>query len=323
MRFELQSMRDLLEHQLSNLAWGQYSQQNPQRASIWKRFKRMGIGAGVANELLQGVSNESGDESSAQLTVNSWQGMMKDLSNRLPVAEGDLVEAGGCFAFVGPTGAGKTTTIGKLATRYVLKHGAEGVALVTTDVMRIAGHEQLRTFGRILNVPVKVVDKHNSLERVLHSLRHKSLVLIDTAGLNRQDNALVKQLNSLNELGNRISTVLVLPTTSQLQVIKAAYHTYKTDNLAACVLTKLDETASLGEVLTLAIEKSLSIAYSTHGQAIPNDIAVADASQLLREAIDLAKQVTTDDDVMAEEYSSLSHRKSGTALRSPLSAALG
>ncbi len=302
MRQELQSMRDLLEQQLSTMAWGQFNQQNPKQASLWKRLKRMGIGAVVADELLAKQTAAGVETASTDL----WQSIMSELCQQLPVVGNDLISNGGVFAFVGPTGAGKTTTIGKLAARYVLENGADDVALVTTDTMRIAAHEQLRTFGRILNVPVSIVDKNNSLERVLYSLRHKALVLVDTAGLNRQDERLKPQLSSLNEIGQRLKTVLVIPTTSQVEVIKAAYHTYKTDNLTSCVLTKLDETASLGESLSLAIDQSLPVAYSTNGQGIPDDIKVASSNTLVREAIELAKHVTTDDDAMADEMSSLS-----------------
>lgn len=300
MRHELQSMRDLLEQQLSSMAWGQFNQQSPQQASQWKRLKRMGIGAVVADNLL------ASQPAVASGSNDSWQAMMTELCQQLPVVDNDLISSGGVFAFVGPTGAGKTTTIGKLAARYVLENGAEDIALVTTDTMRIAAHEQLRTFGRILNIPISIVDKNNSLERVLYSLRHKALVLVDTAGLNRQDERLKLQLNSLNEIGLRLKTVLVIPTTSQVEVIKAAYHTYKTDNLNSCVLTKLDETASLGESLSLAIDKSLPVAYSTHGQDIPNDIIVGCSSGLVRSAIELARHITTDDDAMADEMSTLS-----------------
>ncbi len=302
MRFELQSMRDLLEQQLSVMAWGQLNQCDPQKASLWRRLKRMGMAPAVAENLLDEFG-QIGTDSNAERgepSKNGWQDLMAGLGQQLPTINDELVDKGGVFAFVGPTGAGKSTTIGKLATRYVLQHGADNIALVTTDTMRIAAHEQLRTFGRILNIPVKVVDKHNSLERVLYSLRHKSLVLVDTAGLNRQDPRLQQQLMLLNELGNRISSVLVIPTTSQVAVIKAAYHTYKTDNLQCCVLTKLDETASLGEAISLVVEKQLPVAYSTDGQAIPDDICVADSVSLIRSAIELAKPVSIDDDVMAD-----------------------
>lgn len=302
MRHELQSMRDLLEQQLSSMAWGQFNQQKPHQASLWKRLKRMGIGSVMADKLLAKQPQQVSETDSN----NVWQSMMSELSEQVPMIDNDLISKGGIFAFVGPTGAGKTTTIGKLAARYVLANGAENVALVTTDTMRIAAYEQLRTFGRILNVPVKIVDKNNSLERVLHSLRDKALVLVDTAGLNRHDQRLKPQLASLNNIGQRLKTVLVIPTTSQVEVIKAAYHTYKTDNLNSCVLTKLDEAASLGESLNLAIDHSLPVAYSTDGQDIPKDIAVGSSTALVHAAIELAKYMTTDDEAMAEEMSTLS-----------------
>jgi flagellar biosynthesis protein FlhF len=301
MRDELQSMRDLLEQQFKSMAWTSFSQQNPKQASFWKRLKRMGMGASVVEPLLANRQLDRPD--SKQTGIDSWQQIMQQLAAQLPVVQHDLIDKGGVFAFVGPTGAGKTTTIGKLAARYVLSHGADDIALVTTDTMRIAAHEQLRTFGRILNIPVKIVDKNNSLERVLYSLRHKALVLIDTAGLNRQDPRLGRQIDSLNEAGARLRTLLVVPTTSQVAVIKSAFYSYKTDNLSGCVLTKLDESSSLGEVMTLAIDKSLPIAYTTDGQGIPDDIAVADSTELLQSAIKLARNTGTDEQTMADEFS--------------------
>ena len=298
MRNEMQSMRDLLEQQLNNIAWGQYNYENPHNASQWRRLKRMGIAAEVASTLIGPV--ERGAD-----TPDSWQSIMASLCRRLPVAAKDIVADGGIFAFVGPTGAGKTTTIGKLAAQYVLKHGADDVALVTLDTMRIAAQEQLRTLARILKVPVKVVDKNNSLANVLYSLRHKSLVLIDTAGLNPSSQQLTQQLNALNEVGEQLKTLLVIPTTAQAQLIKVAFHAYKTDNLAACILTKLDETTSIGEAMCLCIEKNLPIAYSTDGQNIPQDIAVADKLALVKTAIDLAKETEVDDQIMADELATL------------------
>ena len=173
------------------MAWGNLISE-PYQAGLWKRLKRMGIGPVMADKLLakQPKIVSQGDAN------NIWQSMMSELSEHVPVIENDLISKGGIFAFVGPTGAGKTTTIGKLAARYVLANGADNVTLVTTDTMRIAAYEQLRTFSRILNVPVKIVDKNNSLERVLHSLRDKALVLVDTAGLNRHDQRL-KHSNQL------------------------------------------------------------------------------------------------------------------------------
>lgn len=307
MRHELQSMRDLLEQQLSSMAWGQINHYQPQKASLWRRLKRMGITASVAESMLKELqlSSASGDQSADRSAKVSWNSLMKNLSGLLPTLDHDLIEKGGVFAFVGPTGAGKSTTIGKLAARHVLEHGPEDIALVTTDTARIAAHEQLRTYGRILNIPVKVVDKNHSLDRVLHSLRHKSLVLIDTAGLNRQDPRLKRQTDVLNELSHRIQTVLVIPVCNQLEVITSTYHSYKTDSLSSCVLTKIDETFSLGEALSLVAEKQLPVAYCTDGQDVPGDISMARPADLIRRAIYLARHVKIDDQAMAEEMIAL------------------
>lgn len=298
MRSELQSMRHLLQQQLSSMAWGQYASAEPEKASLWRRLKRMGLEANVADSLLNSVDDVSNGK-------HVWMQLMQQLSSDLPVVSEDLINGGGVFSFVGPTGAGKTTSIAKLAARYVMEHGADDIALITTDTYRIAAHEQLRTVGRILNVPVKVVDKQNPLDRVLYGLRHKKLVMIDTAGLTAQDERLIKQTQSINELGAKVKTVLVLPTTSQPQVLRAAYHHYKTDSMAACILTKLDETASLGECMSIAIEKSLPVAYSTHGQNIPEDIDVAESVDLVRLAIKLAKDSNVDDADMSDELQAL------------------
>ena len=298
MREELQSMRAVLEQQLSTMAWGQFANDNPERASLWRRLTRMGIDSVVADQLLDQPLGQVADKP-------AWSQLMHRLQQDIPVSHSDMVAKGGVFAFVGPTGAGKTTTIGKLAARYVIDNGTDDIALVTTDTVRIAGHEQLRTVGRILNIPVQVVDQNNSLERVLYGLRHKKLVLVDTAGFSRQDDRLAKQLLAINELGERAKTLLVLPSSSQLAVIKAAYHSYRTDNLSACVITKVDETACLGGVLSLAIEKQLPIAYSSDGQDIPGDLNVADKGDLLRKTIELAKHQTINDQAMSEEYSAV------------------
>lgn len=298
LRRELQSMRDMLEQQLSSMAWGSYRQQYPRQASLWRRMKRMGLSAAIAHGLLESLEKSPAGDEQAQ-----WQRLMAGFARQLPVDASDVVARGGVFVMVGPTGAGKTTTIGKLATRYVLEHGADQVALVTTDTARIAAYEHLRTFGRILNVPVKIVDRHTSLERVLFALRDKSLVLVDTAGFGRQDPRGEEQLRLLGDIAERVNTILTLPATSQKPVIKATYHAFKGANLAGCILTKLDEASSIGEVLSLAAEKQLPILYSTDGQAIPDNIEVADGRALIRRAIGLARSVASEDDAMADEVS--------------------
>ena len=280
---EIADMRFLLEQQLER-AVDKHApvSASPIMAGIARRMERVGLPEDVVSKVINSCKKINS-------LRDAWPEALANLTRQVPVVGRDIVDEGGVFAFVGPTGVGKTTTIGKLAARYVMKHGAENVALITTDTYRIAAHDQLRSIARILRVPVRVVDESNSLESLLHSLRNCSLVLIDTAGFRHGDPQLKTQLASLSELP-QIKTFVVLSTNSQAQMLKASVHAYGVTRLQGCVLTKLDETASLGEALGVAIRGWLPVAYTTDGQDIPKNIEVARAHQLVSKAIALIKK---------------------------------
>ena len=166
------------------------------------------------------------------------------------------MEEGGVIALVGPAGMGKTTTLAKLAARYVLEHGVNNIALVSMDSFRIGAQEQLKTLGRILNIPVSYVAEGETLAETLKPLAHKTVVLVDTAGLPASDPALALQLENLAAPQVQAKNYLVMAATSQGQVLKAAWHAYKSCGLAGCIITKLDEAVSMGEALGLAIGRA-------------------------------------------------------------------
>lgn len=189
----------------------------------------------------------------------------------------------------GRQGPGKPPPSEKLAARYVLKHGSDSVALVTTDRYRVAAHEQLFVFGRILNVPVRVVDESHSLDDILDELSDRHLVLIDTAGLTSADKGYQEQLAELARSHHNIKTHLVVSATSQPRIMKSVWHCYKMANLAGCVMTKIDEALTLGESLGFVMETGLPVAYYTDGQKIPEDLHHAEAVPLVRLAVDRLK----------------------------------
>ncbi|SFR49959.1 flagellar biosynthesis protein FlhF [Marinobacter daqiaonensis] len=233
---------------------------------------------GLTHELAVSLARQSGR---GKLEDN-WKRSLKTLAAGLRTGGGDWASRGGAYALVGPTGSGKTTTIGKIAAQYVLEHGADSLALVTTDRYRVAAHEQLFVFGRILNVPVRVVDDSHSLDDVLDELEDRHLVLIDTAGLSGADPGCQEQLQELARSRHRIRSHLVVPATSQPRIMKSMWHCYKMANLAGCVMTKLDEALTLGEVLGFAVETSLPVAWVTDGQKIPQDLHQANNTSLVR-----------------------------------------
>lgn len=300
MRAELAGLREMLEAQLGSLAWGQLNQHQPRQASLWRRLTQIGLPAELCKQLLAKVSD-------VQDVRQAWRLLLAHLAQSIPVIREEPIEQGGVIALVGPTGAGKTTTLGKLAARYVLKHGSQHVALVTMDTFRIGAHEQLRTLGRILNVPVRVVEEQNTLASVLDEFGGKRLVLVDTAGMQAQDPQLRGQLAELAAQGRRVRNMLVLAATSQHRVLKSAFHTYRACGLSGCILTKVDEAATLGEALGLAMEQGLPVAYLADGQRIPDDINRAVGHQLVSRAVSMAGNEAPADQAMADVFAGILH----------------
>ncbi|BBP78540.1 flagellar biosynthesis protein FlhF [Pseudomonas gingeri NCPPB 3146 = LMG 5327] len=303
MRFELNGLRELLEVQLGSLAWNQLQGSQPAQANLWRRLQRVGLSGPLSRDLLALIT---GIEEPRQ----AWRMLLAHLARMIVTPEIEPLEEGGVIAMVGPAGMGKTTTLAKLAARYVLKYGAQNIALVSMDSFRIGAQEQLKTLGRILNVPVTHVDPGQSLAQALDPLLRKRVVLIDTAGLQASDPALRMQLESLAGRGIKAKNYLVLATTSQKQVLTAAYHSYKRCGLAGCILTKLDETASLGEVLSLAISHELPVAYLTDGPRIPDDLHLPRRHQLVSRAVSVQMQEEPSEEAMADMFADIYHSPS-------------
>ncbi|WP_253453330.1 flagellar biosynthesis protein FlhF [Pseudomonas nitroreducens] len=298
MRFELNGLRELIEVQLGSIAWNQLQNQRPKQAGLWRRLQRMGLPADLSRNLLERVASIADPK-------QAWRMLLAHLARSINTPEIDLLEQGGVVALVGPAGMGKTTTLAKLAARYVLKYGAQSIALVSMDSFRIGAQEQIKTLGRILNVPVTLVDPGQSLIQAMAPLARKRLVLIDTAGLPANDPALRMQLEALSSLSLNVKNYLVLAATSQSQVLKSAWQNYRSCGLAGCILTKLDEAGSLGEALALAISQHLPVAYLADGPKIPDDLHVARAHQLVSRAVSLQSPEEPCEDAMADMFAGL------------------
>lgn len=284
MRAEISSLRDLMSAKTGAVPSA------PEPAStgalqqrLAERLEEFGVNRKLSQALAGGFSGGRLED--------GWKQALKTLVAGLKTTKLEWMDQGGVYALVGPTGSGKTMTIGKMAARYVLRHGADSLALVTTDRYRVAAHEQLFVFGRILNVPVRIVDESHSLDDILEDLGDRRLVLIDTAGLTQTDKGYQEQLSELAQSHHNIRTHLVVSATSQPRIMKSMWHCYKMANLAGCVLTKLDEALTLGESLGFAMETGLPIAYYTDGQKIPQDLHHAEAVPLVRLAVERLKQV--------------------------------
>lgn len=296
MRVELGSLRELLESQLSSLAWNDMERRQPLRARVLRDMTRLGIEPDVARRL----ANDLPDQLSADQARYLPLGV---LSRKLSVTGRDVAADGGVTVLVGPTGVGKTTTIAKLAARAVLRHGAGQVALVSTDNYRIGAAAQLEHYGRLLGVRVFPAYDAASLREVLEVLRNRHTVLVDTAGVAGTDARLQQQVALLRDAGE-LRTCLVLAANAQAQALDEAVRAYQALQPQACILTKLDEAPSLGGALSMLIRHQLPLDYTTDGQRVPEDITAADTRVLVCRAAQVIKGQAADVDegLMVERF---------------------
>ncbi|MGD8497369.1 MAG: flagellar biosynthesis protein FlhF [Chromatiales bacterium] len=281
MRRELQSMRDMLQGQMTQLAWGDLARREPARAQVIRRLGKLGFAPRLAKDVAARVT-KTGDVEEA------WREALYLMAQQIPVAGEDLVGEGGMIALVGPTGVGKTTTAAKLAARAALRHGRRQVAMVTADSYRIGAHKQLLTFGQILGVEVHAASSRAELGEILKSLLDKKLVLIDTAGMSQRDMRLSEQFGALTSVP-LIKTFLVASVTAQRSVFEEVVRAFGRVRLDGCILTKLDEAASLGDALSVVASAQLPISYLSDGQRVPEDLHPARVSRLISRAVALAR----------------------------------
>lgn len=274
MRQELQQMRFLLDRHLSRQAWREEVEKYPTRLDILRQLTQLSFSPTLSREFAQRCG-QAGDIAFA------WEQVRQVISQAIPIAENPLLDYGGIVALVGPTGVGKTTTVAKLAARFRLKHGPRQIALVTTDNYRIAAHEQLSTYARILGVPVRVAGNAEELHGILRGFMDKKLVLIDTAGMSQKDLRLADQFALFRESEIEIETHLVLSASSQLKSLKETIAAFSGFGAKSCILTKLDEAGTLGPALSALLEHRLPAAFVTDGQQVPENLHRANARDLV------------------------------------------
>lgn len=296
MREELSLMRNMMSEQLKGMGWERFVETEPTKAMLARKFSSLGGSRELADRLIPLVAKNQDAEC-------SWQNLLALFAKSLNVNCENIMTDGGIFAFMGPTGAGKTTSIAKIAARFVIKHGKDSVALISTDNYRISAQHQLASFARLLGVPMASVSKSRSLDELLNQFRNKKLVLIDTAGMSSKDTAILEQLQSIKKSGRGIKRFLMMPATNQLAVLRQSLELFSRFAPYSVIITKLDEAASLGEVVSLLIEKNLPVAFTTDGQRVPEDIRLARSHHLISKAVWLAGKyaVTPEDWQLAQE----------------------
>jgi len=276
MMAELRSMKGLIEDRFGALAFMEKLQTSPRRAALTQRLLDAGFSPALIRKMAEVLPADEGDEA-------AWAAGV--LERNLVAAEREpaLEETGGIFALVGATGVGKTTSTAKLAAAFATQHGSGNLGLITLDAYRVGAQEQLRTYGRILGVPVHTAHDRASLEDLLDLLSAKKMVLIDTAGMAQRD-ARTREL--LEMVSHRaIQKLLVVNAAAQGETIEDVLVSYRAAACRGVVLSKIDEAVKLGPALDAIIRHKLRIVGVANGQRVPEDWHRLSAQALVQRAL--------------------------------------
>jgi len=268
MQRELRDLRQMVETGFAGITWHDKRMREPLKARVLEELSAMDIAPDVAQALAERTPQRTtlADPSHIPLAL---------LVRHLPVVNDLASVSGGVMAVVGPPGAGKTSTIAKLAARWCLRHGVADLALVSTDNYRIGASDELTTHARVLGAPLHVANGGKDLARVLERLKSKKLILIDTAGMGPRDPRLAEQLAALQLGAPGARVFLTLPAHGESQALDEVVRAFAPSKPVACILTKVDEAASLGSVISATLRHRLKIAYVCDGPKVPEDMHAA------------------------------------------------
>ena len=300
---ELKTLRRMLETQLAQLAWNDLTRRAPVHVEILRELTEIGITQDLSDYILKQLPDKVELGFARRFAIAG-------LSQYLNVTGDRWLENGGRVAFIGATGVGKTTTLAKLAVRWVLRHGTRDLALVGSDTVRIGAQDQIQSLGQLLGVPVYTPENFESLPTLLSRLgdRHR-LILIDTPGASLRDPQLSTRLGVLSNCASQMETALVLAASTQAGSLEETMKRYAPANPACVVLTKLDEAASLGGALSALIRARVPVSYVSEGQRVPEDLRPARALELVSTAVRLAKTsgAAADEDLLRRRFGKSAH----------------
>ena len=307
---EIRAMRGMMETQLAEIAWGSTQAREPHKAAVLREMLAAGFSASLARYLIEKLPADRDAADSMRWIKTVLTRNLSAMAN-----EDALIDQGGVFALVGPTGVGKTTSTAKLAARCVMRHGPDKLALITTDAYRIGAHEQLRIYGKILGVMVHSVKDEADLRIALKELRNKHTVLIDTVGVSQRDQMVTEQVSMLQGAGSDVKRLLCLNATATQETLNEVVRAYQGSGLAGCIMTKLDEAAAIGNVLDVVIRQKLNLFYVSNGQRVPEDLHLADPAYLIDRAFKLKRDAVNTQYLDAELPMLMSNATHDQAMR--------
>lgn len=247
--------------------------------NLQRAMEAQGISQHVLEDM---ISKLNGTEILApQNSIKALKALEKYVRKAIRIANGITLysDKPKIVALIGPTGVGKTTTLAKIAAKFVLEEGAK-VALITADTYRISAVEQLKTYSDILGLPLEIVYNPQALQEAIEKHKDKQLILLDTAGRSQYNAYQMKELSELLNIDADIEKHLVMSATT-----KTSDGLELLDNFSLCkpdrvIFTKVDETKTHGIILNILHRRKVALSYLTNGQSVPDDIEPASIEKL-------------------------------------------
>jgi len=299
---ELRTLRRMLETQLAALAWNDLTRRSPIATELLRELTEIGFARDVAARVADALPTGIDFMSARRLAIAR-------LADELTTTGDRWLDYGGVVSFVGPTGAGKSTAIAKLAARWVMRHGPKDLALIGADSVRVGAADEMGHLGRLLGVATYTVDHLDELPALLQRVSRQRLVLIDTVGLSARDERTAGALRALRAASPQMEIAITLAASMQTGVVEECLERYRDGGASSCVVTKLDECASLGGLLSAVIRAQIAVSYISEGQRIPDDLRVARALDLVSTSVLLAEKhgAAADDDMLTRRFSGVIH----------------
>ncbi len=292
MRAEINKLRGQMENQFTQIQAEKSSSQSPLKNELRKQFLHLGLNRNLSGALVNTLQDVD------SLTPNvATRHALALLTRQIRITDDDILSKGGIIVLIGPAGAGKTTTLAKLASQYIQRYHSKDIILVSTDTLRLGAQEQLMAYGNLLGIPVLKARDKNEIKQILSAVGDKKLVLVDSGSLTQNDLRNPQELPTLNTQIEGVKHYLVMPASMQAATLE---HTVKTLTdagiIEAGIITKVDDAINLGGVLSAAIQNKLPIAYWSDGQKISASLYAAKPQQLVAKAVELVRATskTTD-----------------------------
>lgn len=286
LRFEIESLKYLMQEQLSALIWEHNKRLYPVQALAKNKLLEYGVTTEVATRIATDLEKNTNIADIDQVIKNK-------ILQALPVGAKNNTIKKGIFAIMGPSGVGKTTVIAKLAAQYALKFGTHDIAIISADTSKVGANEALKIYANILNIPIRIVDDQQTMQDALNDVKKCQVVLIDTPGVTPLASMKLAEVINVFPKNYAIDKLLVIPANMQVDSLEKTIEYYQTFGMQGFVLTKVDETNNLGGVLSVAIKLQLPIWYITTGQRIPDDLQVFSATKFVNRVLEQSNTVSS------------------------------